>query len=146
MSVTHDIVAPVSFVFLDDGLVPNNPLPLLVYKSLIAVDNSHPEMAIEGLFGANGWGKMWRNGIYGYPHYHPTVHEALAIARVRKRALWRRPRRNLRTTQGRCRDPAGRYRTLMSVRKPGFRSRGRLSAGAEHGDCPPDAGQSWQGT
>jgi uncharacterized protein YjlB len=72
---------PAIFVFADDGLVPNNPLPLLIYKGAIDLDSDEPEKAIEGLFGANGWGDMWRNGIYDYLHYHATVHEALGIAR-----------------------------------------------------------------
>ncbi len=81
MSVVSDDIEPLTFTFEDDGLVPNNPLPLLLYKQAIAVDNKHPEKTIEGLFGANGWGDMWRNGIYDYLHYHATVHEALGIAR-----------------------------------------------------------------
>ena len=72
---------PATFVFADDGLVPNNPLPLLIYKGAIDFDSDEPEKAIEDLFGANGWGDMWRNGIYDYLHYHATVHEALGIAR-----------------------------------------------------------------
>ena len=80
MSVVSD-VKPLTLVFADDGLVPNNPLPFLVYKGAIDVANDHPEKTIEGLFGANGWGEMWRNGIYDYLHYHSTVHEALGIAR-----------------------------------------------------------------
>jgi uncharacterized protein YjlB len=72
---------PATSVFADDGLVPNNPLPLLIYKGAIDLDSDEPEKAIEGLFGANGWGDMWRNGIYDYLHYHATVHEALGIAR-----------------------------------------------------------------
>lgn len=76
-------VRPVSFVFADDGLVPNNPLPFLLYKSAIALD-SQPEETIERLFTANGWGhQMWRNGIFDYLHYHATVHEVLAVARGR---------------------------------------------------------------
>jgi uncharacterized protein YjlB len=71
---------PANFVFADDGLVPNNPLPLMIYKGAIDLDNASPEKAIEDLFGANGWGDMWRNGIYDYLHYHATVHEALGIA------------------------------------------------------------------
>ena len=59
----------------------NNPMPFLVYKRAIDVDNDHPEKTIEGLFGANGWGAMWRNGVYDYLHYHATVHEVLGIAR-----------------------------------------------------------------
>ena len=81
MSVVSDGVEPLSFVFEDDGLVPNNPMPFLVYKGAIDVDNEHPEKTIEGLFGANGWGEMWRNGVYNYLHYHATVHEALGVAR-----------------------------------------------------------------
>ena len=81
MSVVSEEVEPLAFVFEDDGLVPNNPMPFLVYKRAIAVANTHPEKTIEGLFGANGWGDMWRNGIYDYLHYHATVHEALGIAR-----------------------------------------------------------------
>jgi uncharacterized protein YjlB len=81
MSVVKADVAPLALVFADDGLVPNNPLPLLVYKAAVDVDNAHPEKTIEGLFGANGWGDMWRNGVYDYLHYHATVHEALGVAR-----------------------------------------------------------------
>jgi uncharacterized protein YjlB len=81
MSVVSDDIEPLTFTFQDDGLVPNNPLPFLVYKGAVDVANDHPEKTIEGLFGANGWGDMWRNGVYDYLHYHATVHEALGIAR-----------------------------------------------------------------
>jgi uncharacterized protein YjlB len=80
MPVVNVDVEPLTFVFEDDGLVPNNPMPLLVYRSVIDV-KGHPETTIEALFGANGWGDMWRNGVYDYPHYHATVHEALGVAR-----------------------------------------------------------------
>jgi uncharacterized protein YjlB len=81
MSVVSADVEPLAFVFADDGSVPNNPMPFLVYKRAISVDSDHPEKTIEGLFGANGWGDMWRNGVYDYLHYHATVHEALGVAR-----------------------------------------------------------------
>jgi uncharacterized protein YjlB len=81
MSVVRDDIQPLTFFFVDDGLVPNNPLPLLIYKGAIDVGSDHPEKTIEGLFGANGWGAMWRNGVYDYLHYHATVHEALGVAR-----------------------------------------------------------------
>jgi uncharacterized protein YjlB len=85
MSVVSADIEPLTFTFEDDGLVPNNPMPFLVYKQAIDVDNDHPEKTIEGLFGANGWGDMWRNGVYDYLHYHATVHEALGIARGQAR-------------------------------------------------------------
>src|ERR1700732_5340028 len=81
MSVVSEDLEPLTFVFEDDGLIPNNPMPFVVYKEAVDVDNRHPEKTIEGLFGANGWGDMWRNGIFDYLHYHATVHEALGIAR-----------------------------------------------------------------
>jgi uncharacterized protein YjlB len=85
MSVVSEKIEPVRIVFEDDGLVPNNPLPFLVYKSAVALDHGHPEEAIERLFGANGWGAMWRNGVYDFLHYHATVHEVLGIARGQAR-------------------------------------------------------------
>jgi uncharacterized protein YjlB len=81
MSVVNANAKPLTFHFADDGLVPNNPLPFLVYKGAVDVANGHPEKTIEGLFGANGWGAMWRNGVYDFLHYHATVHEVLGIAR-----------------------------------------------------------------
>jgi uncharacterized protein YjlB len=80
MPVVSGDIEPLAFTFEDDGLVPNNPMPFLVSKQAISVDNEHPEKAIEGLFGANGWGQMWRNGVYDYLHYHATVHEVLGVA------------------------------------------------------------------
>jgi uncharacterized protein YjlB len=81
MPVVSADIEPLAFTFADDGRVPNNPMPFLVYKGAIDVDNEHPEKTIEGLFGANGWGEMWRNGVYDFLHYHATVHEVLGIAR-----------------------------------------------------------------
>ena len=79
MSVINEDLQPLIFDFVDDGLVPNSKLPLLVYKRAVDVDNDHPERTIEKLFGGNGWGAMWRNGVYDYLHYHATVHEVLGV-------------------------------------------------------------------
>jgi uncharacterized protein YjlB len=76
---------PLAVIFKDDGLVPNNVLPFMIYRGAIDVGKDEPEKSIEELFGANGWGDMWRNGIYDYLHYHSTVHEALGIARGKAR-------------------------------------------------------------
>ena len=42
MSVTSDDIEPLTFTFEDDGLVPNNWLPFLVYKGAVEVANEHP--------------------------------------------------------------------------------------------------------
>ena len=80
MPVVHPDAKPLIFLFEDDGLVPNNRLPLLIYKQVIDFGREKPEEAIEQVFSANGWGQMWRNGIFDYLHYHATVHEALGVA------------------------------------------------------------------
>jgi uncharacterized protein YjlB len=85
MPVIRDNAEPLAIVFKDDGLVPNNILPFLVYQSAINLNRDRPEETIEALFDENGWGGMWRNGVYDYLHYHSTVHEALGVARGRAR-------------------------------------------------------------
>jgi uncharacterized protein YjlB len=77
--------APVTHKFADDGSIPNNAaLPLVLYRRGIDLAGSpDPEEVIERTFAANGWGGMWRNGIYPYVHYHSMIHEALGIARGR---------------------------------------------------------------
>ncbi len=75
--------APLTFKFNFDGEVPNSPYPALVYKRARDLSVSKdPEAEVEDLFRANGWARdVWRNGVYGYVHYHPKIHEALAVAR-----------------------------------------------------------------
>ena len=76
---------PRTFLFADDGSVPNNlRLPFLIYRSAIDLAGTpDPEAAIETTFRENGWGDMWRNGIYPYVHYHSMIHEGMGIARGR---------------------------------------------------------------
>lgn len=80
-------LTPVTHLFADDGRIPNNPtLPLILYRGGINLAGSpDPEKLIETTFADNGWGDMWRNGIYPYVHYHSMIHEALAVARGRAR-------------------------------------------------------------
>jgi uncharacterized protein YjlB len=85
MEAVMENAKPLTFQFDDDGLVPNNPLPFIIYKRVIDVDNAHPERTIEQVFAGNRWGSMWRNGIYDYLHYHSTAHEVLGIARGQAR-------------------------------------------------------------
>ncbi|TCU14136.1 cupin [Rhizobium sullae] len=59
--------------------VPNNPaFPLLFYRGVLK-DGNLAE-GFEGLFRRNGWGNMWRNGVYPFHHYHSKTHEALGFA------------------------------------------------------------------
>jgi len=71
--------------FADDGETPNNPdLPMLVYRSAVAVDGERdPAVPFERAFARHGWGDGWRNGIHAFLHFHTSAHEVLGIARGR---------------------------------------------------------------
>src|SRR4051794_20776277 len=69
-----------TYYFADDGVVPNSPLPLVVYRGALAPEGDRAA-ACERMFAAHGWPDAWRNGIYGHHHYHSTAHEVLGIAR-----------------------------------------------------------------
>jgi uncharacterized protein YjlB len=72
-----------TFVFADDGDIPNSRLPLIVYAGVIDASAGDAAVAFETLFRRNGWGGGWRNGIFPFHHYHSTAHEVLGIARGR---------------------------------------------------------------
>ena len=64
----------------DDGTFPNNArLPLLAYPGALRLPERDPASAIEALLRANGWSGSWRNGVYGFHHYHSTAHEVLGV-------------------------------------------------------------------
>lgn len=65
--------------FADDGVIPNNRLPLLIYTDAIPVTECSPE-AVEALFDRNGWPPRWRASVFTYHHYHSTAHEVLGVA------------------------------------------------------------------
>ena len=70
----------VARVVPDDGTYPNNvDLPLLVYQAAVRLPQVDPAATFEDLFAANGWGGAWRNGVYGFHHYHSTAHEVLGV-------------------------------------------------------------------
>lgn len=70
----------VAHLLADDGTFPNNDrLPLLAYRGALSLAGQEPAVLIEALIHANGWGDSWRNGVYGYHHYHSTAHEVLGV-------------------------------------------------------------------
>jgi uncharacterized protein YjlB len=76
-------IGPATWLFADDGLVPNNPaLPLVIYRDAIdTVQERDPAGLLETIFARNNWTQSWRNGIYPFVHYHSMCHEVLGIAR-----------------------------------------------------------------
>lgn len=68
-----------SYVFKDDGTYPNNILPLVLLKQAIQSTGPISPSTIEKVFHENNWVNPWRNGLFGFHHYHSTAHEALGI-------------------------------------------------------------------
>ena len=60
------------FCFKNDGVIPNNPLPVLVYKEVL--------QDFEATFKINGWTNNWRDIILHYDHFHSNTHEVLGLA------------------------------------------------------------------
>ena len=79
MSGSETALKVETYSFHDDGTVPNNPLPLVLYRGALS-ENGDRASACERLFHRNGWPDAWRNGIYAHHHYHSTAHEVLGIA------------------------------------------------------------------
>lgn len=143
---THALAVcePEAYAFADDGLVPNNVLPLLVYRAAMRVGVARPEEVIEERFAENGWGAMWRNGVYDYLHYHATVHEALAVARGRARVQFGGERgKVIEMTPGDVAIlPACRHWPSICLVQQRFRRDRRLSARAAYGGRAADPCQS----
>lgn len=62
------------------GPFPNHPrLPVLIYRGAFALpkDPSAAAARIERTFEDNAWSGGWRNGIYGFHHFHSNSHEVL---------------------------------------------------------------------
>lgn len=70
-----------TFLLSATGGFPNNPtLPVILYRDTLVLDPTEPARSMEELFQGNGWEGLWRNGLFGYHHYHATAHEVLGIA------------------------------------------------------------------
>ncbi len=70
---------PEEYVFVDDGKIPNNKLPLLLYQNAFSERGSSGADWLERQFKINDWTNSWRNGIYSFHHYHSTSHEVLGV-------------------------------------------------------------------
>jgi uncharacterized protein YjlB len=74
---------PITVLFDDDGIVPNNPrLPLIIYRSAIDLGEKtyEPGAIIDAVFESNGWARSWRDTIYDFVHYHSQIHETMGVA------------------------------------------------------------------
>ncbi len=70
---------PEKFFFKDDGSIPNNKLPMLLYKNAFRERGEEGADWLEERFAENNWKNSWRNGVYDYHHYHSITHEVLGV-------------------------------------------------------------------
>lgn len=66
-------------LFEDDGSIPNNKLPLLLYRNAFNKRGSEGASWLEVRFAENNWRNAWRNGVFSYHHYHSNTHEVLGV-------------------------------------------------------------------
>jgi len=78
---------PDTFVFADDGAIPNSKLPLLVYRQAVPADAA----AIERIFTANRWPAAWRAPVHPFQHFHSDAHEVLGVAEGESRVQFGGP-------------------------------------------------------
>jgi uncharacterized protein YjlB len=74
----------IPFYFENDGVIPNNQLPLLIYKNAL-------QYAISKNFGLsfkkNGWTNNWEDIILPYDHFHSNTHEVLGLTKGNARLM-----------------------------------------------------------
>lgn len=76
-TVIHDRT-PELLRLAPDGKMPNNRLPILVYRQ--TAEGSALEDLFRGTFAANSWGGLWTGAIFGYDHFHSNAHEVVGVA------------------------------------------------------------------
>ncbi|MFL5811048.1 MAG: cupin [Flavisolibacter sp.] len=70
---------PQTFFVKDDGIFPNNKLPVVYYAAVLDLPRLFPGLYIKKLFSENNWTNNWKQGIFTYHHYHSITHEVLGI-------------------------------------------------------------------
>jgi uncharacterized protein YjlB len=65
-----------TFIFRADGELPNNELPLVLYRRALPPELRSPA-ACQALFHQNDWVGNWVDGVFDYWHFHVTGHEVL---------------------------------------------------------------------
>ena len=68
----------IPYYFKNDGVIPNNTLPLLVYRNVLKYIASEN---FELVFKKNGWTNNWKDIILPYDHFHSNTHEVLGLAK-----------------------------------------------------------------
>lgn len=74
-------IEPVVLYFADDGVTPNNALPVLIYREIFQDSKENYVTLFEQKFQENNWIGNWRDIVLSEDHYHSTTHEVLGISK-----------------------------------------------------------------
>jgi len=74
----------ITFYFNNDGVIPNNTLPVLMYKNGL---NDAVQADLESTFKKNGWTNNWKDIILPYDHFHSNTHEVLGLIKGKARLM-----------------------------------------------------------
>ena len=66
-----------AYYFTDDGIIPNNALPVILYPNVI--DLADCSDWLENTFIKNNWLNNWRDIVLPYDHFHSNTHEVLGL-------------------------------------------------------------------
>ncbi|MCE4217423.1 hypothetical protein GD586_08175 [Pseudarcicella sp. GAP-15] len=66
----------ITYFFENDGDIPNNILPVVIYKNAL---QHAVQKDLEVLFCQNGWGNNWQDIILTEDHFHSNTHEVLGL-------------------------------------------------------------------
>lgn len=66
----------ITYYFENDGDIPNNILPVVIYKNSLQY---MPNKNFESTFLQNGWANNWHDIILMEDHFHSNAHEVLGL-------------------------------------------------------------------
>ena len=66
----------ITHYFENDGDIPNNILPVIIYKNAL---HYLTDKNFESTFLQNGWANNWRDIILTEDHFHSNTHEVLGL-------------------------------------------------------------------
>lgn len=68
------------------GGVPNNVLPVLLYRHVLPEDADDAAVWFEQRFGQHQWPARWRYPVFTYTHFIPTRMKCSVSMRARRRS------------------------------------------------------------
>jgi uncharacterized protein YjlB len=70
-------MSPKTYFFSDDGVIPNNVLPVILYRQVVELSDCSDWL--ENRFRENKWLNNWRDVVLPYDHFHSNTHEVLGL-------------------------------------------------------------------